>query len=84
MARNLFEYPFFCGCIVNLNKTLQDLGDQFLKANNHKEILAIASPRLASGYSYANDLLGIPKATHPSYRYAYCLRPNLNFFSRDC
>ncbi|KAH7542321.1 hypothetical protein FEM48_Zijuj02G0061200 [Ziziphus jujuba var. spinosa] len=56
------------GCIDQLYKSVQDLDEQFLKSNYHKEMLV--SPKLASGIGYENDLLGIEEASHPPYYFA--------------
>ncbi|XP_060667737.1 uncharacterized protein LOC107410961 isoform X2 [Ziziphus jujuba] len=53
------------GCIDHLYKSVQDLDEQFLKSNYHKEMLV--SPKLASGIGYENDLLEIEEASHPTY-----------------
>ena len=53
------------GCIDNLYKSVQDLDEQCFKSNNCKEILV--NPRVAPGFSYENDLLGIEEASHPPY-----------------
>ncbi|XP_048323907.2 uncharacterized protein LOC107410943 isoform X2 [Ziziphus jujuba] len=45
------------GCIDHLYKSVQDLDEQSLKSNYHKEMLV--SPKLASGIGYENDLLEI-------------------------
>nr|XP_024926476.2 uncharacterized protein LOC107410960 [Ziziphus jujuba var. spinosa] len=56
------------GCIDHLYKSVQDLDEQRLKSNYHKEMLV--SPKLASGIGYENDLLGIEEASHPPYYHA--------------
>ncbi|KAH7542324.1 hypothetical protein FEM48_Zijuj02G0061500 [Ziziphus jujuba var. spinosa] len=53
------------GCIDHLYKSVQDLDEQCLKSNYHKEMLV--SPKLASGIGYENDLLEIEEASHPTY-----------------
>ncbi|XP_015873903.3 uncharacterized protein LOC107410928 [Ziziphus jujuba] len=53
------------GCIDHLYKSVQDLDEQCLKTNYHKELLV--SPKLASGIGYQNDLLGIEEAHPPNY-----------------
>ncbi|KAF3454604.1 hypothetical protein FNV43_RR05052 [Rhamnella rubrinervis] len=53
------------GCIVYLYKSVQDMDEQYLKSNYHKDMLV--SPKLASNLSYENDLLGIEEASDPSY-----------------
>ncbi|KAH7542327.1 hypothetical protein FEM48_Zijuj02G0061800 [Ziziphus jujuba var. spinosa] len=57
------------GCIDHLYKSVQDLDEQRLKSNYHKEMLV--SPKLASDIGYENDLLGIEEASHPPYYYTY-------------
>ena len=55
------------GCLDHLYKSLQDLDEQCFKSNDQKEILV--TPRVAPGFSYENDLLGIQEASHPQYYY---------------
>ncbi|PON62779.1 hypothetical protein TorRG33x02_277950 [Trema orientale] len=55
------------GCLDHLYKSLQDLDEQCFRSNDHKEILV--APRVAPGFSYENDLLGIQEAPHQWYYY---------------
>ncbi|KAL6204504.1 hypothetical protein ACLB2K_021771 [Fragaria x ananassa] len=58
------------GCIDQLYKSVQDLGDeQCLNSND------LLNPRIFPGFSYENHLLGIEEGSEASYYYAYC-RPN--------
>ncbi|CAN6696076.1 unnamed protein product [Malus baccata var. baccata] len=45
------------GCLDQLHKSVQDLDEQYLKSNYHKELLV--NPKLAPGYRYEKTLLGI-------------------------
>ncbi|TQD70329.1 hypothetical protein C1H46_044139 [Malus baccata] len=45
------------GCLDQLYKSVQDLDEQYLKSNYHKELLV--NPKLAPGYQYKKTLLGI-------------------------
>lgn len=56
------------GCIEQLYKSVQDLEDQYLKSNYHKEILL--TPKLYPGFCYENHLLGIEDGLEASYYYA--------------
>ncbi|GMN21256.1 hypothetical protein TIFTF001_043267 [Ficus carica] len=68
MAKNLSDVSFR-GCIHHLYKSAQDLGERFFKSQSHKSIPV--NPCLPYGFSYGSDLLGIGKASHPIYYYAY-------------
>ena len=69
MARKISDV-FFGSGIVNLHKTVQDLGENFSIIMYHKEILV--NPRRAFSFSYGNDLLGILMAEKlTQYHYAY-------------
>ncbi|KAL6275727.1 hypothetical protein ACE6H2_019328 [Prunus campanulata] len=56
------------GCIDRLYKSVQDLDEQYLKSNYHKEILLY--PKLYPGFVYENHLLGIEDGPEASYYYA--------------
>ena len=55
------------GCINHLYKSVYDLDEQSFNSTVHKEMLV--SPKVAPGFSYENDLLGIEEASHPQYYY---------------
>ncbi|KAI5321789.1 hypothetical protein L3X38_030860 [Prunus dulcis] len=60
------------GCIDQLYKSVQDLDEEYLKSNYHKEILL--APKLYPGFGYENHLLGIEDGQEASYYYARYLR----------
>ncbi|KAM1040019.1 hypothetical protein ACFX2I_029273 [Malus domestica] len=45
------------GCLDQLYKSVEDLDEQYLMSNYHKELLV--NPKLAPGYRYEKTLLGI-------------------------
>ncbi|KAM1803355.1 hypothetical protein ACFX15_028779 [Malus domestica] len=49
------------GCLDQLYKSVEDLDEQYLKSNFHKELLV--NPKLAPGYRYENTLLGIEETS---------------------
>ncbi|KAM1167333.1 hypothetical protein TB2_028898 [Malus domestica] len=49
------------GCLNQLYKSVEDLEEQYLKSNFHKELLV--NPKLAPGYRYENTLLGIEETS---------------------
>ncbi|XP_009374312.2 uncharacterized protein LOC103963245 [Pyrus x bretschneideri] len=49
------------GCLDQLYKSVEDLDQQYLKSNFHKELLV--NPKLAPGFRYENPLLGIKEAS---------------------
>ncbi|XP_068339721.1 uncharacterized protein [Pyrus communis] len=49
------------GCIDQLYRSVQDLDEQYLKSNHHKEMLL--NPKLVPGFCYKN-LLGIEEASY--------------------
>ncbi|KAM1167335.1 hypothetical protein TB2_028900 [Malus domestica] len=49
------------GCLDQLYKSVEDLDEQYLKSNFHKELLV--NPKLAPGYRYENPLLGIEETS---------------------
>ena len=54
------------GCINHLYDSVQGLdAEQYLKSPEKKAILL--SPKLAPGFSYENQLLGVEEDTHPAY-----------------
>ncbi|PRQ34317.1 hypothetical protein RchiOBHm_Chr5g0067471 [Rosa chinensis] len=50
------------GCIDQLYKSVQDLDDQYMMSNYHKEMLL--TPKLVPGFCYENHLLGTEEATY--------------------
>ncbi|PQQ06509.1 uncharacterized protein Pyn_06527 [Prunus yedoensis var. nudiflora] len=59
----------FKGCIDQLYNSVQDLDEQHLKSNYHKEILL--SPKIYPEFCYENRLLGLEDGPVASYLYAY-------------
>ncbi|TQD93985.1 hypothetical protein C1H46_020410 [Malus baccata] len=57
------------GCIDQLYKSVQDLDEQYLKSNYHKDILL--NPKLYPGFCYENYLLGVEDGSVASYYYAF-------------
>ncbi|TQD93983.1 hypothetical protein C1H46_020408 [Malus baccata] len=49
------------GCLDQLYKSVEDLDEQYLKSNFHKELLV--NPKLAPGFRYENPLLGIEETS---------------------
>ncbi|KAM1040023.1 hypothetical protein ACFX2I_029277 [Malus domestica] len=56
------------GCIDQLYKSVQDLDEQYLKSNYHKDILL--NPKLYPNFCYENYLLGVEDGSVASYYYA--------------
>ncbi|CAN6559465.1 unnamed protein product [Malus baccata var. baccata] len=56
------------GCIDQLYKSVQDLDEQYLKSNYHKDIRL--NPKLYPGFCYENYLLGVEDNSVASYYYA--------------
>ncbi|CAL8160686.1 unnamed protein product [Prunus armeniaca] len=71
------------GCIDQLYKSVQDLDEEYLKSNYHKEILI--APKLYPGFGYENHLLGIEDGQEALYYYARYLRHTtvLEIFTND-
>ncbi|XVE79480.1 hypothetical protein DITRI_Ditri14bG0062400 [Diplodiscus trichospermus] len=56
-------------CINHLYDSVQSLdAEQYLKSQEKKAMLL--SPKLAPGFSYENELLGVEEDTHPTYYYS--------------
>ncbi|XP_031286214.1 uncharacterized protein LOC116144925 [Pistacia vera] len=57
------------GCINHLYNSVHELdAEKYLKSNEHKAMLV--NPKLAPGFSYENNPLGIEEDIHPPYYYA--------------
>ncbi|GMN20164.1 hypothetical protein TIFTF001_045294 [Ficus carica] len=60
------------GCIDQLYKSVQDLDEECFNSSERREMLV--SPKLAFGFGYKNDLVGVEEGSQPTYYYHYSFR----------
>ena len=57
------------GCIDQLFKSVQDLDEECFNSSERREMLV--SPKLAFGFGYKNDLVGVEEGSQPTHYYRH-------------